>query len=141
MAAKNSTTQINKRTPETVKRSTHVLLIDADDGQSNFTTKNMSFDTLMKKTIETIATTPYSQTENDEVLLVNATSGPITVNLLPAVNRSGKQITIIKTDASVNAVTIDPNASETINGAATNSLASQYDKVKLVCDGSNWFIV
>ena len=50
-------------------------------------------------------------------------------------------ITVKKIDSSVNAVTIDPNSSETIDGAATVALAGQYDAITAVSDGTNWIIV
>lgn len=141
MAAKNSTDEINLRTPETVKRSTHVFLIDSDDGTGTFSTKSMSLSILEKKNIVTKTTTPYSQVEDDEIILIDATAAPATVNLLASANRAGKQIIIKKTDVSANSVTIDPNAAETIDGAATNVLASQFDSITLVSDGVNWIIV
>jgi hypothetical protein len=50
-------------------------------------------------------------------------------------------LTIKKIDASVNAVTIDGNASETIDGATTKALSSQYASYEIACDGSAWYIV
>jgi len=38
-------------------------------------------------------------------------------------------------------VTIDGNASETLDGALTYLLAGQYDSVEIVCDGSNWHLI
>ena len=37
-------------------------------------------------------------------------------------------------------VTVDGNASETINGSLTLVISSQYDSFELGCDGSNWYI-
>ena len=83
----------------------------------------------------------YTATVADEVFLVDATAGAVTVTL-PSVSRlAGKSYTIKKTDASANAVTIDGDGSETIDGAATQSLASQWDSVTVVSDGSGWYIV
>jgi len=141
MAAKNSTDEINQRTKETVLRSTHVFLIDADDGSSNFETKGIELGEVKKKSIKSITTTPYTQIENDDIILVDATLGAATVNLLGSANRTGKQIIIKKIDVSANSVTIDPANAETIDGAATNVLSSQYDSITLVSDGVNWIIV
>ena len=141
MAAKNSTDEINQRTPETVLRSTHKFLIDSDDGQSNFSTKSIELGLMKQKSVKSITATPYSQLEDDDIILVDATIAPVIVNLIPSANKSGKQIIVKKIDVSANAVTIDPNAAETIDGAATNVLASQYDSITLVSDGTNWIIV
>jgi len=70
---------------------------------------------------------------------VNATSGAVTVTLPAAASNTGMRVSIKKIDASANAVTIDGNGSETIDGATTSSLASQYDVATLICDGTEWF--
>jgi hypothetical protein len=48
---------------------------------------------------------------------------------------------IIKTDASGNAVTVNGDGTETINGALTNVLAAQYDKVELAAYNGAWYIL
>ena len=59
---------------------------------------------------------------------------------LPAVSGSaGLYYTIIKSDSSANAVTIDGASAETINGATTFVLTQQYQSVVLRCDGAAWF--
>ena len=40
----------------------------------------------------------------------------------------GKKVRVIKTDTTVNTVTVDPNGSQTINGATTVVLSSQYSQ-------------
>jgi hypothetical protein len=139
MVANNQTEELNQLTKETVLRSTHVFGIDSDDGNSVFSTKGITLGTVKKKSITSVTTTPYTQIENDDVILVDATGAPATVNLLAADN--GKQIIIKKTDASGNSVTIDGNGAQTIDGALTNVLTSQYDSVTLVSDGTAWHIV
>lgn len=76
------------------------------------------------------------------VVLADATSGAITVNL-PAASgdNENRMIAVKKVDSSVNAVTVDGNASETIDGSTTRVLSSQYDVVMMVSDGSNWNVV
>jgi hypothetical protein len=39
------------------------------------------------------------------------------------------------------AVTVSPTGTQTIDGASSTSLGSQYAKVTLLSDGHNWFIV
>jgi len=72
---------------------------------------------------------------------VDATSGAVTVTLPAAASNTGMRLDIKKIDASGNAVTVDGNAAETIDGAATVTLSSQYDDVTVVCDGTEWFIL
>lgn len=88
-----------------------------------------------------VTVTPHNATDAQSTLLVNAGTGPITVNLPAASGRAGRIYCIKKTDASANGVTIDGNASETIDGAATYSLPTQYDGVIIQCDGSNWHVL
>ncbi|MCI3246325.1 hypothetical protein [Streptomyces spinosisporus] len=76
----------------------------------------------------------------DRVLKVDAADGAVTVSLPSAVSNL-VAYTIVKADASANAVTIDPSGGETINGDATRDLAAQWDAVTLRSDGSNWIAV
>jgi len=70
----------------------------------------------------------------------NATSAPFTITTPLAADLEGQTIQIMKVDASANAVTIDGNGAETINGSATQTLSAQYDFMNVVSDGANWFI-
>lgn len=86
-------------------------------------------------------TATYTIVDSDlgSLILVDATSGAITVNLTAASTLgNGFKVSVKKSDASTNAVTIDPNSSETINGFSTLVLSDKFDCVQLVCDGSNW---
>lgn len=76
-----------------------------------------------------------------EVANIDASGGGITITLPAAANIAGRQYTIRKSDASANAVTVDGNASETINGAATYALTTQYQSVTIMSDGTNWMII
>ncbi len=82
----------------------------------------------------------YTATLVDEVINVNSTPGSCTVALPAAAHIAGKLFTVTKTDASVNTVTVDANGSETINGATTKVLSSQYETVTVVSNGTGWYI-
>lgn len=86
-------------------------------------------------------TADYTALDQDLVVLANATSGVITVTLPTAKGREGRRIIVKKTDASGNAVTIDANGSETIDGATTVPLSSQYATREMVSDLTNWHVV
>lgn len=111
----------------------------------------MTFDTSGTASFEhrSIATTvsktnsdsPYTVLATDQVILCNATSGAITVNLPAAASYSGKVLIVKKTDSSFNAVTLDGNSTETIDGSETTTLNTQYESVTIVCDGSNWHVL
>lgn len=72
---------------------------------------------------------------------VDATGAPRTITLPAAAGVTRRIYTIIKSDVSANTVTIDGNASETINGALTKVISTQYAGCTIQCDGSNWFII
>lgn len=86
-------------------------------------------------------TASYTINYNDGVILADATSGNITITLLPALEMTQKRIVIMKTDASANTVTVDGNASETINGALTNVLSIQYAKVEITAYNGAWYVI
>lgn len=86
-------------------------------------------------------TTTYTALSSDDVILCNATSAAFTVSLPTAVGLTGKQYVIKKTDSTFNAVTIDPNSTETIGGSSTTTLNTQGESLRFVSDGANWQII
>ncbi len=80
-------------------------------------------------------------TINHHYVFANASSGNITITLPPASSSKGREYVIKKIDSSSNSVIIDPNGNELIEGALTYSLTSQNQSVKIVCDGTQWWIV
>jgi len=81
----------------------------------------------------------YTTTQSDDVILCDASSDAITVTLMPASNVIGKIYYLKKVDSSGNAVTVDGDESETIDGSTTQSLSSQYDSITIISDGNNWY--
>ena len=89
----------------------------------------------------TTKTSAYTATTSDFAILCNATSAAFTVTLPAAAGVTGQVLSITKTDSSGNAVDIDGNGTETINGSATVSLSSQWATRLIQSDGANWFVV
>ena len=85
-------------------------------------------------------TANYTATVNDDVIECDGTSTAFTVTLPAATSSTGQKLYIKKIDASANAITIDGNASETIDGATTKTLSSQYASYTIICNGSGWSI-
>lgn len=77
----------------------------------------------------------------DYAIFADATSGAITVNLPAVAASSGRQLEVKKVDASGNAVTLDGNSSETIDGATTLAIATQYQSYTVHCDGTAWWVI
>lgn len=74
-------------------------------------------------------------------ILVDATGGAKTINLPAAASHTYRIYNIKKIDASGNAVTIDGAGAETIDGAATQVIAAQYDSYTIQSDGTEWWII
>ena len=51
-----------------------------------------------------------------------------------------KSLAIKKIDSSANTVTIDAAGANTIDGVATKVISTQYDKLTIQWDGTNWHI-
>jgi hypothetical protein len=79
-------------------------------------------------------------TNAPSVVLVNASSGPITITVQNATTNNGKVYNIKKTDSTLNAVTIATGGGN-IDGTATKTLAFQYDSLMLVSDGTNYYLI
>jgi hypothetical protein len=85
-------------------------------------------------------TTTYPMTESDDIIQAGGTSS-YTVTLPAVANMTGRTISIIKTSTGAYTVTLDGNASETINGALTLDLITQYSSISLFCDGTAWYTI
>lgn len=92
-------------------------------------------------------TANYTTDWYDTILLVNASGGNITITLpdsglvASTKDEMGKIFYIKKVDATANTVTVDGYSTQTIDGAATNVISTQYDSITIVSDGSNWHII
>lgn len=72
------------------------------------------------------------------LVTVDATADPVTLTLPPAGDAPGQVVRVKKIDASANAVTIEPDGAEEIDGDADRELAAQWDGLTLVSDGTRW---
>lgn len=91
--------------------------------------------------IETITASSDTLDATNHTVLCDATSNAITINLPSAVLFEGAIFRIKKIDSSSNYVTIDGDGSETIDGATTLVITTQYNSVTIQSDGSNWNIL
>jgi hypothetical protein len=82
--------------------------------------------------------------EPRDIYLVTTGASTITATLPTVASGDaslGRVCTVMKVDSGAGSVTIDGNGSQTINGSATVSLASQYDYRTLVSNGTEWFVI
>lgn len=84
-------------------------------------------------TVQSVTASTAMAVEDDVVLA----SGAITITLPDPVTAVGHVYWIQRIGAA-GTVTVAPNGSETIDGAANLTLTSQYAAAGLVSDGTNW---
>lgn len=83
-----------------------------------------------------------AETDRDKLIRVDATSAAITIALLAAATAGdGFTVAIKKIDSSTNAVTIDANSAETIDGNLTLSLSNKNEVAILISNGTLWSVV
>ena len=86
-------------------------------------------------------TSSTTLTAYEDVLLVDASGGAVTVALPAAATCPGKLFRVKKIDASGNAVTIDGSGSEAIDDSTTQVISVQYVAVTIASDGTEWWIL
>jgi hypothetical protein len=86
-------------------------------------------------------TANYTLTAADQYVLGDATGGAFQITLPTAVGSPGRLFTVKKIDVSANAVTVGTTSAQTIDGAATYGLATQYKSVTVLSDGAHWYVV
>lgn len=78
----------------------------------------------------------------NRILLIGNTAARTLTLPAAATVRAGGWVRVVKTSAAAFAVTLDGNASETIDGAATlATIDAQYDTALLLCTGSEWIVL
>lgn len=76
-----------------------------------------------------------------EVVRCNPTGGAFTVTLPTSAGAPGKVVIVKNASASATAITVDGAGSETIDGAATTSIAAGYGSLTLMSDGQGAWMV
>ena len=109
------------------------------DVDGSITATGLSLSGAVSQSVTSI-TSATTLDDTHSVVHVDGTSGAFTLALPASAGISGRSYIIQKVDASANAITIDPNASETINGVSTLSLDGPYDWVAIRSDGTNWLV-
>jgi hypothetical protein len=77
-----------------------------------------------------------------DLFLVDTTGGAVTITLPTMADNIGKKITITRLTAGANALTVDGEGAETINGAATQLIPTQYGSMSFTTEGvTGWYII
>lgn len=83
----------------------------------------------------------YNFKVEDNVILVDASGGNVTLDISPSASLlKGNIIVVKKIDASAFTVTIDPNGAETIDGVTTKLLSNQYQSITFISDGTDYHV-
>lgn len=90
---------------------------------------------------KTVTQASYAVQPEDHTLLVNASAAAATITLPPVSSKRYPYLVVTKTDAGTNTVTVDAAGSETISGASTFVLGSQYQQVILHANANNWVVL
>jgi hypothetical protein len=73
----------------------------------------------------------------NQIILVDASAGNVTVTLPTASLNGGKSIEVKKIDSTNYVVIVDANAAETIDGELTQTITGQYNNARFVSNGTN----
>lgn len=87
-------------------------------------------------------TASYTLVDTDRVVIFNTASGAMTATLPTAVGRGGQKFVIKKLGGTTaNPLTIDPNGSQTIDGALTEVISVAGGFREIISDNANWHII
>ena len=136
----------------------NLVLTDSDAsysaGQLKFTDANGNTYTAMKPsgfaalrvnlaTVDTSSTTAYTLADDEPAAAVDSNGAAATITIPTAQNNAGQMVYVLDSggNASTNAITVDTEGSETIDGGGTVSIGTNYGQLTFMSDGSNWFTV
>lgn len=80
-------------------------------------------------------------TRNDGTVLVRCTTANIAVSLPDAATMRGHRVIVKKTDPTAYTVTVDAAGGDHIDGAAGQTISTQYGRIEVESDGIGWWII
>lgn len=86
-------------------------------------------------------TSDYTISGTDVVIFADATSGNVTITLPAASSFAGYNFYVKRIDSSGNTCSVARSGSDTIDGSTSFLLDTQYFAVRVVSNGSNWFVI
>ena len=92
--------------------------------------------------IKEYSDSPYTANALKDCTVIWDASGGACVQNLPAATNSGKIFYFKKVDSSANTVTVTPDGTDTIDGAANYVLTAQYESVTVQdCAVGTWYVI
>ena len=117
-----------------------VVLTDSDDVTIFTADPVRSAAAITKEVVPVSTTATITVTDDGKLFAADATAGAFTITLPPAATAGdGYEVSIGKVDSSLNAVTVDADGSETINGQSDLELPGRWDFTTVRSDGTEWF--
>lgn len=114
--------------------SAFINVVGLSFASSTLSTPNLSISNGLVTPPTALTTTTTLSTQ-----YIVTTSGTFTLNLPAASSNNGRQYMI--KNVGTGTITLDGNASETIDGSLTQTLTMQYEYMWIVCNGTSWFIL
>lgn len=117
--------------------------VDANDVRGNDNALGRALNALVaaQGTVAVASTaTDTTLTATNHLVLVDASAAARTITLPPAADVPEREYRVKKMDATANTVTLDGDGGETIDGAATYVLTTQYEVVEVVSTGTAWVV-
>ena len=88
-----------------------------------------------------VATDAYTVMRHDGGVLVRASTANITVSLPDAATMPGHRVYVKKIDPTAYTVTVDAAGGDHIDGAAGQTITTQYGRILIESDGVGWWII
>jgi hypothetical protein len=148
----NGSNYIGFKAPDTVTADKTFVLPNGDgtsnqvlktDGSGNLGWASVAAGIGVNFDINIVSSANYTILDNDGYRHILVTTGASnrTITLPTAADNTDRMITIKKVDSGVGIVIIDGEGAETIDGATTYTLDTQYQQLTIVCNGTSWSIV
>jgi hypothetical protein len=87
-----------------------------------------------------VKTSSYSVLTTDCFLAADATTGTLTFTLPTASGNTGRIFYMKKIDSSANAMVIQGNGGDLIDGLSTVSTMVQYESFSIISTGTGWYL-
>lgn len=111
-----------------------------NDGSSNLSAVNSYYHRYAKSPILPVQTAAYNVEVIPKVIPLDSSGGTFTHYLPPAAYWRGQTLAFVKTTSDLTKITIEGFGSETINGATSTTVCTQYEYLELISDGTNIYI-
>jgi hypothetical protein len=147
----NEAIDVNNSTNCTITGNVNCEVLETGSATGNFYSNNTGFfpnsiiigatSVIDGQQTRQTTTTPYTVVVTDRTILIDATAGAKVVDLPTAASSKWRILTVKKIDVSAFTVTIDPAGAETIDGAGTLVVTTQYQSFTVQSDGTSWWIL